>query len=55
MGYAIGSGISQHDLGKLFAETGSKSLVHDALEKATLGKIEGSIIQKLTLTHRTLS
>jgi type II secretory ATPase GspE/PulE/Tfp pilus assembly ATPase PilB-like protein len=55
MGYKIGCGISQHNLGKMFTEAGSKSLVHDALEKAALGKIEGRVIQKLALTHRTLS
>ncbi|MFT5904431.1 MAG: type II secretory ATPase GspE/PulE/Tfp pilus assembly ATPase PilB-like protein [Cryomorphaceae bacterium] len=55
MGYKIGCGISQHNLGKMFAEAGSKSLVHDALEKAALGNIEGRIIQKLALTHRALS
>jgi type IV pilus assembly protein PilB len=55
MSYKIGCGISQHNLGKMFTEAGSKSLVHDALEKAALGKIEGRVIQKLALTHRTLS
>ncbi len=53
MGYEIGCGVSQHNLGVMFAKAGSKSLVHDALEKAALGKIEGRVIQKLALTHRT--